>query len=174
MLKLWKSSLVLVGTLCMLGCAPQPPLLPLTDAARYHLMNQLQQEGVQTNIQGQRLTLLLPVNNFFLPGTTELTDDAPKALDHLTLYLRDYLANVNQNAIIHVTGYTDASGTRAAQMEFSHQYASVIASYLWSRGVPPSQIVVKAGGSTHPIGDNKTTSGREFNRRILITAGPGT
>ena len=37
---------------------------------------------------------------------------------------------------------------------------------LVKRGVPANRLVAKGYGETVPVGDNKTTAGREANRRV--------
>ncbi len=58
-----------------------------------------------------------------------------------------------------VTGQAEQSGLRA----------QAVARYLESSNVSAAQLIAKGYGSTQPIADNATDSGRARNRRIEIS-----
>ena len=78
------------------------------------------------------------------------------------------LAEDNQSAIL-VTGYTDNTGNDSINIPLSQARAQSVKSYLASQGVSASRIDAQGYGSSNPIADNSTASGREQNRRVEIS-----
>jgi OOP family OmpA-OmpF porin len=46
--------------------------------------------------------------------------------------------------------------------------AKAVADYLAKKGVDPSRLSTNDGGTSKPIGDDKTEAGRKLNRRAVI------
>jgi outer membrane protein OmpA-like peptidoglycan-associated protein len=68
-----------------------------------------------------------------------------------------------------VIGYTDSSGSAAANQKMSERRAQAVKDYLVTRhGIDPSRITVEGRGSADPVGDNTTAAGRAENRRAEI------
>ena len=66
-------------------------------------------------------------------------------------------------------GFTSSEeyrGNAKKDMGLSKNRANSVKTYLVNSGVPARQLVTKAFGSTHPIADNSTESGRIINRRV--------
>ena len=78
------------------------------------------------------------------------------------------LAEDNQSAIL-VTGYTDNTGNDSINIPLSQARAQSVRSYLASQGVSAGRIDAQGYGSSNPIADNSTASGREQNRRVEIS-----
>jgi len=67
-----------------------------------------------------------------------------------------------------ITGYTDNIGSAEVNQYKGMERAQRIRDILVSKGVSPGQIVVRSGGESNPIGDNRTREGRRQNRRVEI------
>ncbi len=67
---------------------------------------------------------------------------------------------------IAITGHSDASGYEMHNQHLSLQRAQAVADYLASRGVSHDRLLVTGVGSSLPIADNSSASGRNLNRRI--------
>ena len=68
-----------------------------------------------------------------------------------------------------VIGYSDNSGTDAANQKLSAQRADAVKSYLVTRhGIDPARITTEGRGSADPVGDNSTPEGRRQNRRAVV------
>ncbi|NOT37305.1 MAG: OmpA family protein [Saprospiraceae bacterium] len=64
-----------------------------------------------------------------------------------------------------IAGHTDNTGNEAKNRELSERRAKVCMDYLISRGLPPGRLTYVGYGSSQPISDNKTDTGRFLNRR---------
>lgn len=72
-----------------------------------------------------------------------------------------------------VEGHTDSVGSDATNMELSYRRAISVRDYLIGQSVLASSIDVEGFGSSRPIADNATTSGRARNRRVEIVISGG-
>lgn len=125
----------------------------------------LKEHGVQVIQVGDQVTIILPADKFFEPGSSTLLPEADSALNNVALTLRSY-----GRAPITITGHTDSqSGSKDRQHWLSKAQAQAIASYLWSRGISAEHLIVVGAGSEDPISTQLTLHGRAQNRRIEIT-----
>jgi outer membrane protein OmpA-like peptidoglycan-associated protein len=69
---------------------------------------------------------------------------------------------------IDIGGYSDAIGNNKYNMNLSLKRAESVAAYLVSKGVDSNRINIYGFGSTNPIADNITVSGRAKNRRVTF------
>jgi len=68
-----------------------------------------------------------------------------------------------------VAGFTDDLLTPQQQVIMSEKYARIVADYLVSQGVKPSQIItVRGEGTRNAIAENDDYKGRAANRRVEI------
>ena len=67
-----------------------------------------------------------------------------------------------------VEGHTDSTGTDEHNKTLSVQRANSVADFLKSYGVTGSRITTNGYGEDQPVADNKTTEGRQQNRRVDI------
>jgi outer membrane protein OmpA-like peptidoglycan-associated protein len=67
---------------------------------------------------------------------------------------------------VEVAGHTDNRGSDAYNMQLSQSRAESVAEYLASKGVDRARIIGKGYGETRPLSTNKTSSGRDQNRRV--------
>ena len=71
-----------------------------------------------------------------------------------------------QNAYVQVEGNTDNVGARPSNLTLSKQRAEAVVAYLVERHrLDRSRFVAIGNGPDHPVADNRTTEGRELNRR---------
>lgn len=81
--------------------------------------------------------------------------------------IKTYL-QLNAGENIEIIGYTDNKGNADKNIKLSKKRALFIKNKLLNEGINPEQIIIKAEGDAHPIGDNTTEHGRAKNRRVEI------
>jgi len=69
---------------------------------------------------------------------------------------------------VRVDGHADASGKAAYNQQLSERRAQSVAQALIGIGMPAQNIRTRGLGSTEPVADNRTSSGRTENRRVSI------
>jgi OOP family OmpA-OmpF porin len=98
--------------------------------------------------------------NFELSRST-LTKASLPVLDEAVKVLLQYTS-----IRIEVSGHTDNSGGRDANMRLSQARADTVKKYLVEHGVDQARIVTRGAGPDEPIDSNATREGRANNRRI--------
>lgn len=92
-----------------------------------------------------------------------LKSGATRSLEQLAQALRD-----DPDAHVSIEGHTDSTGSREHNMELSRDRAQSVESYLVSRGVNPAHITARGLGPDYPVATNKTSAGRQQNRRVEV------
>jgi outer membrane protein OmpA-like peptidoglycan-associated protein len=97
----------------------------------------------------------------FGSGNATLTPNAKKVLDGVAEQLL-----ASPKVKIEIQGHTDNVGKPSANQELSERRAKAVVGYLALKGVSMSRMRAVGFGQDAPMADNKTTEGRELNRRI--------
>lgn len=97
----------------------------------------------------------------FESGSAILSPVGRQVLDELLPVLKGLDGKKMQ-----VTGHTDASGARLANVALSRSRATAVRDYLVSQGLPGANILTEGLGPDQPLVSNATAEGRAKNRRI--------
>ena len=104
-----------------------------------------------------------PVLVFFDWGKPEIGGDAARALDAVAAGYRAAPA-----LRLHVTGYSDRSGSAAGNRRAAMQRATAVASYLSAREVPRTAISIASLGEAQPLIPTADGVREPQNRRVEI------
>ena len=102
---------------------------------------------------------------YFKTGKMTFTDETKIRLDKINEILKNYYA-----IDFVVEGHTDSQGSAAFNQKLSKKRADAVKDFLIQSGFPASKITSVGFGEENPIGNNKTSKGRQQNRRVEITA----
>jgi outer membrane protein OmpA-like peptidoglycan-associated protein len=98
----------------------------------------------------------------FRHKTSELTDDAMRALDRIGAALQE-----RPDVRIRIIGHTDSLGKERNNVHLSQERAVAVRTYLNEKGgVALERMETEGRGSAEPRGSNRTSEGRAQNRRI--------
>jgi outer membrane protein OmpA-like peptidoglycan-associated protein len=100
---------------------------------------------------------------YFETGKARLLPQSTAVLDEVAAAL---LANPQWR--VEVAGYTDSTGSGAVNRRLSLARADAVRAYLVRAGVPPSRLVARGYGPSHPVAPNATAAGRARNRRVEL------
>lgn len=67
---------------------------------------------------------------------------------------------------VRIEGHTDSRGGRAYNLRLSQSRADSVKAYLVGKGIASDRMEAKGYGPDQPIDNNKTSAGRERNRRV--------
>ena len=70
--------------------------------------------------------------------------------------------------VIIAIGHTDSIGSVAYNQRLSERRANAVKAYLVSKGIAPNRVYVEGKGEKQPVASNKTSDGRQKNRRVDI------
>ena len=111
--------------------------------------------------KGARTVVLRGVT--FQTGKATLTPSAQAVLRDIATQLVE-----NPEYRVQISGHTDNTGTRAANLRLSLARARTVETFLEANGVPLRQVSSKGFGPDVPIASNKTAAGRAKNRRVEL------
>jgi len=100
---------------------------------------------------------------FFSTNSAELLPTSFAALQTVAGLLK-----ANPGLGLTVDGYTDNTGTAAANLSISAKRAQAVKNYLVKIGTDPGRITTNGFGQANPVADNTTASGRRKNRRVEL------
>jgi len=139
------------------------------DRQERELRQQTAGTGVVVERQGDELLLTMPAGITFPVNSYAIQPQFQATLNQLAQTLAAY-----PSTLIDVYGHTDPSGGDVINVPLSQNRAQAVASYLTARGVNPARIATQGFGSSQPVADNSTESGRAANRRVEIRVVPAT
>jgi len=124
------------------------------------------QLGVKTTVDYTKTTNEVIGNkNYaiqFATGQSTIVDT--KVLDDIATEL-----GVTDGLAVVIYGHTDNVGVETQNQILSEARANSVKTYLISKGIDSKRFIeIKGFGSTNPIADNSTSSGRNQNRRVQI------
>jgi OOP family OmpA-OmpF porin len=90
--------------------------------------------------------------------------ESDKYIDKSNTYL-----DQNSQAMLSITGYTDAIGTDIYNQALGYRRAQSMQHYFESKGILANKIIIESKGEKEPADDNNTATGRANNRRTVIT-----
>ncbi|HEX7337434.1 MAG TPA: OmpA family protein, partial [Gemmatimonadales bacterium] len=126
-------------------------------------------KGEKVNENGCTILFQKQARTVILRGVTFQTGKAtltPEARD----ILRDIAAQLVENPQyrVQVSGHTDNTGSRAANLRLSLARARSVETFLEASGVPLSQVTAKGFGPDVPVDSNNSAAGRAMNRRVEL------
>ena len=101
----------------------------------------------------------------FAFNSATLSKDAQAILDKFV----ETASGLKSGYAVEVQGFTDSTGAESYNLDLSERRANAVQRYLMSKGVPLYRISVLGLGREDPVADNKTTKGRDQNRRAEIS-----
>ena len=96
----------------------------------------------------------------FETGSAKLEKSSFVELNKLADLLRE-----NEGLKVEIGGHTDNVGNAADNQKLSQNRAKAVVDYLAEKGIDIKRLIAKGYGSTQPIAENNTDSGRARNRR---------
>jgi OmpA-OmpF porin, OOP family len=99
---------------------------------------------------------------YFAPGTTRIQPRSTRLLNQVANVLKNHPELLK----LEVEGHTDDRGPAAMNTRLSLARARAVVQALMRRGVSPTRLVAKGAGPSRPVADNRTSQGRERNRRV--------
>jgi outer membrane protein OmpA-like peptidoglycan-associated protein len=100
-------------------------------------------------------------NIFFETGKSKLKPESYKSLDKVLKLLKN-----NMDLKLEIAGHTDNVGSYMANKKLSKNRAKSVVDYLVGHGIKQSRLEYEGYSFTKPIATNKTSAGRQKNRRV--------
>lgn len=127
------------------------------------LRQELVGTGVQVKEVNGQIYLVMPGNITFDTNEAFIKLSFQPVVSSIAKVLNEY-----DKTLVYVNGYTDSTGTDAINNPLSQKRANAVADFLRVKGVAATRLKATGLGSSNPIADNNTATGRELNRRVEI------
>jgi outer membrane protein OmpA-like peptidoglycan-associated protein len=157
------ATLVKAGTKPLTG----PAVATYMDQLEQALSSQFAAHGISVTRQGNIIVVDVPADKAFDTGQSTLRPASRPLLVALGVALRHY-----GQTVIDIYGYTDSTGTPAAQRDLSQRRAVTVGTILAAQGVGQERFYIEGKGAADPIASNATDAGRAQNRRVDIQISP--
>lgn len=103
-------------------------------------------------------------NLTFETGSARLDASSQAVVDQVVAVLKAF-----PNARVRLDGYTDNTGSAAANVRLSGQRAEAVQAAMANAGIAANRLSARGFGAENPRADNTTEDGRAQNRRIEVT-----
>jgi outer membrane protein OmpA-like peptidoglycan-associated protein len=137
------------------------------DRQETKLRQQLEGTGVSVTRQGDNLILNMPGDITFEIDRSDIKANFYDVLNSVVLVLNEF-----EKTSIHITGFTDSTGTFEHNIKLSERRANSVGSYLHAQGIHPARLVTRGRGPQDPVASNDTPAGRTLNRRVELMLVP--
>lgn len=101
-------------------------------------------------------------------NTNQSSDNLSREEHQKVLNIVKYINNVADSKVL-VTGHSDNTGNREANIVLAEKRAVFTKNYLVKNGIKASNIEILSKGPDEPISENESAEGRAKNRRTVIT-----
>lgn len=99
-------------------------------------------------------------NVFFDTGKSTLRSSSNNELSRLVKLMKDA-----PKLKVEISGHTDNTGSNTINEKLSQERAQAVVDYLVSKGISKDRFVAMGYGSSKPVASNKSSEGRQQNRR---------
>ena len=120
-------------------------------------------EAIQFIQRGDRMTLIVPTDRYYLFNSPDFDDTEFTGLNNIAKLIRLFPCST-----IIVAGFSDNVGKKSLQDRLSKARAETMLTFLWAKGVPAQRLKAEGFGQHFPVGNNKLIHGSAYNRRIEI------
>jgi len=90
--------------------------------------------------------------------------ESAEALTAISDIMKEY-----PTTVFHIEGHTDSQGGDDYNLKLSQERAASVREFLISKGTPANRLTSQGYGESRPISSNKTSKGRQENRRVEIS-----
>jgi outer membrane protein OmpA-like peptidoglycan-associated protein len=123
----------------------------------------LNAEAIQFIQRGDKMTLIIPTDRYYLFNSPDLDDIHFAGLNHIAKFLHLFPCSE-----FIVAGFSDNIGKKSLQDKLSKARADTFVTFLWAKGIPAQRLKSESFGQRFPIGNNQIIHGSAYNRRLEI------
>lgn len=127
------------------------------------LIAELQKHDIQYVEYGDRMSVIVPIDKYFLFNSSKFNESQYVGLNTLIKLLQSY-----PNSVIYVAAFTDNVGKTATKIKLSQAQAETMLTFIWANGFKAQQLQAQGFGDYFPISDNSSVHGSAQNRRLEI------
>lgn len=138
-------------------------LIGLKKSDREGIIQELNKESIQYVQYGDTMTLIVPVDKYFMFESPRLNEICYPGLINIIRLLKFYPLSP-----VYVAGFTDNVGSDHHKKLLSQAQAETLMTFLWANGIQSELLKAEGYGDKNDVGDNHLIHGSAYNRRIEI------
>lgn len=127
------------------------------------MIRELGSHAVQFIERGDRITLIVPTDRYYIFNSPQLND-----LEFPTLNNIAKLIKLFPCSRVTVASFSDDVGKQAIREKLTKARAMSMLTFLWAKGVPAQFLSAESFGSHFAVGNNQIIHGSAYNRRLEI------
>ena len=133
------------------------------DKQKQELEEIIQDAQVEIVNEGQAIKVTFDSGILFATNSSTLNQASRTALTNFANSLKTH-----PDTDVEIYGHTDSTGGDNINIPLSRERAASVQNFLVGQGIPNKRMEVSGMGSSQPVADNGTTSGRALNRRVEV------
>lgn len=135
-------------------------------AAEEHIAIATQRLQAKENKGNEQVGMVAQVQDkgMFATNSAQLSSDGLRQVKKIAAVMK----GEDQTGVILIVGHTDATGSADWNQKLSEQRAKNVGRVLQQAGLNPQHLYFQGAGSSRPLADNTTPTGRSANRRVEI------
>jgi outer membrane protein OmpA-like peptidoglycan-associated protein len=118
---------------------------------------------VESVNNGQAIKVTFDSGILFSTNSSSLSASSKTALTQFANSLK-----TNPDTYVEIYGHTDSSGNDKINIPLAEHRSGSVEKYLEGQGITASRMASQGLGSSQPVADNGTATGRQQNRRVEI------
>ena len=126
-------------------------------------LEEIKNAQVESVNDGQAIKVTFDSGILFATNSSTLNQVSQSALTQFSNSLK-----ANPDTDVQVYGHTDSSGNDKINIPLSKERANSVQNFLVNQGILSSRLKADGLGSSQPIADNSTATGKTQNRRVEI------
>jgi len=126
-------------------------------------LEQINGAQVESINDGQAIKVTFESGILFATNSSTLNTASQSSLNSFANSLKN-----NPDTDVQIYGHTDNTGNDAINNPLSEKRAQAVYNFLTSKGVSGTRMVTQGFGSSQPVADNSTATGRTQNRRVEV------
>ena len=126
-------------------------------------LEQINGAQVESINDGQAIKVTFESGILFATNSSSLNTASQSSLTQFATSLKN-----NPDTDVQIIGHTDNTGSDAINNPLSEKRAQAVYNFLVQKGVGGSRLTSSGMGSTQPVADNSTATGRTQNRRVEV------
>lgn len=127
------------------------------------LMTELSLRQIQAVEYGDRITLIVPTDRYFVFNTPQLNEICYPGLATIVRLVKTY-----PGTAVYVAGFTDSIGSPHNKKMLSQAQAEAMVTFLWANGIPAHVLTAEGYADQYSVADNRLVHGSAQNRRLEI------
>jgi len=143
----------------------KPPLYSRGEKANIArtTIRELESQAIQFIQRGDRLTLIIPTDRYYLFNSPDLDDLKFPILDKVAK-----LVMLFPCSRVTVASFSDDVGKQVIREKLTKARAKSMVTFLWAHGIPAQLLTAESFGSHFAVGNHAIIHGSAYNRRVEI------